>query len=388
MDTSPIHILFVSDHLGHEGGRIHGATRYFLDVLPQLEKSAAVELHVVFLRRYHKMAQLLEEQGVEVTFLQRAKYDPRAVLDIVQRIRNDQIAILHCAGMKGILSGRIAARITGIPCIAHLHDMLPPPVPIRQMMRLTRHWSELTLAISNAVAQFAAAYFKTPPATISVLRNGVHLSPFCVPTSPAKRLKLRKQLGIPEDATVIISVGRLHAVKGFSDSINVLRHIRNPKIWLLIVGEGPEEKHLREQAQGLPVVFAGQRSDIPDLLTLAAVMLMPSYSEGLGLSAMESLAAGVPVVAYATGGLKEVVVHNTCGILVPKGDLTALCEATRELIFDKEKNQQFACEARRRSASFAIDQHIEKLLDLYRNIFRAFCDTRSANTDAKHKQET
>ncbi len=368
MTSQALNILFISDHLGHEGGRIHGATRYFLDVLPRLYARNDIKLHTAFLRDYHESASLLQNSGVRHSFLERSKHDPRAVMDIVRLIRKNHLHLLHCAGMKGILSGRLAARMTGIPCVAHLHDMLPQCFPIRQLMQITSAWSILTIAISDAVSRFAAEHFRIPAQSITVLRNGIEIEPFQKVPPTEKLLSLRDELGIPRNAPIIISVGRLHAVKGMPDSIEVLRELQDLDAWLLVVGEGPEEKHLRKQAEGLPVIFAGQRMDIPDLLSLATLMLMPSYSEGLGLSAMEALAAGVPVVAYATGGLNEVVAHGQCGQLVPTGDIKILTAATRALLTDSASHEAFSCAARLHAQTFSISQHVSDLVAIYHSV--------------------
>lgn len=380
MTNQALNILFVSDHLGHEGGRIHGATRYFLDVLPRLHARSDIKLHTAFLRDYHESAALLQATGVSLRFLARGKHDPRAAMDIVRLIRRNHIHLLHCAGMKGILSGRLAARMAGIPCIAHLHDMLPQRFPVRQLMQTTSGWSTHTIAISDAVSRFAIEHFRVPAASITVLRNGIDLAPFQTMPSLEKSSALRSELGIPRSAPIIISVGRLHAVKGLPNSIEVLRGLQDLDAWLLVVGEGPEEKRLRKLSEGLPVVFAGQRTDIPDLLSLATLMLMPSYSEGLGLSAMEALAAGVPVVAYATGGLNEVVAHNQCGQLVTTGDIKALAAATRALLTDSARHETFSRAARLHAQSFSIDRHVADLVTIYRNINQLATTLSTQNT--------
>ena len=364
--SRPLKVLFVSDHLGHTNGRIHGATRYFLDVLPRLQKSPEVQLHVVFLRGYHEMAEKLEEQGITPLFLGRHKHDPRSIADLIRLIRKHEIQFVHCAGMKGILTGRLAARYNRIPCLIHLHDMIPQSPPIRWLMLCTRKWTTRTIVISDAVARFAVDHFKMALDTIVVLRNGINLAPFRMSPSHIRQAELRQQLGVPQNAPILMTVGRLHTVKGQQDAIEVLRRTQDLSVWLVLVGEGPEKHALREYAKGLPVVFAGQRTDIPDLLALATLLLMPSNSEGLGLSAMEALAAGTPVVAYATGGLVEIIEHNHCGMLVPTGEIDTLAAATRQLLTDPHQRESFSRHARQHAQAFSLDQHVANLLQIYR----------------------
>lgn len=365
---SVCNVLIVSDHLGHEQDKIHGATRYFLDVLPRLHQSPFLNLSVVFLRGTHAMAEKLIKDGVRPIFLDRSKHDARAVIDIIRLIRTLDIHLVHCSGMKGILTGRMACRITRIPCIDHLHDMLPQGFPIKKLMQFSKHWSRQTLAISNAVASFAANDFKIAPSAIITLHNGVVLDAYRAPRQPEDERQLRQELGIPGDAMVVAAIGRLHAVKGFSDCIEILKRLQDIDVWLMIVGDGPEKTFLQHQAKNLPVVFTGQRTDIPDVLRLASLMLMPSRNEGLGLSAIEAQAAGVPVLAYATGGLKEVIAHNQTGILIPRGDINGLLQATRDLLTNTPKRAQFSQNAKLRAQSFDIQRHIDTLLSVYRGI--------------------
>jgi hypothetical protein len=116
-------VLFVSDHLGHDGGRIHGATRYFLDVLPRLAERGVLG-SVCFLRGPHPVRAQLEAGGVMPEFLGRSKLDPRTGMDVARRIRAGGAGVVHAAGMKGILSGVWAAGRCGVPCVVQLHDML------------------------------------------------------------------------------------------------------------------------------------------------------------------------------------------------------------------------------------------------------------------------
>jgi len=103
-DTSSIRVLFLSDHLGYGQSVYHGATTYFLQVLPALHD--ATSLTVCFLRNRHDAAGPREAVGIEPRFLNRAKWDPRALRDLVHLIRRQRIDLIHAAGVKGMLLGQ------------------------------------------------------------------------------------------------------------------------------------------------------------------------------------------------------------------------------------------------------------------------------------------
>ena len=169
--TGGVRVLFVSDHFGHAGGVIHGATRYFLTVLPRLQQNG-VELSAAFLREPHPAADRLREQGVEPRFFGRAKWNPLTVTDVWRVLKRERIEVIHAAGMKGILTARIAGRIAGVPVIAHLHDCMPVSPALARPLRWTSGWAAHTLAVSREVASFACETLNIDPAGTEVLANG------------------------------------------------------------------------------------------------------------------------------------------------------------------------------------------------------------------------
>ncbi|MGC4044993.1 MAG: glycosyltransferase [Armatimonas sp.] len=143
----------------------------------------------------------------------------------------------------------------------------------------------------------------------------------------------RREYVEPAKPTVL-SIARLSPEKGIDVLLKAAQAL--PDIAFLIAGDGPERTAL--EASALPnVTFLGFRKDIPELLAQATLVAVPSRQEGLGLAAVEALAAGVPVIASNVGGLSEVVVPNKTGLLVPPDDPAALTEALRSLIIVKLK---------------------------------------------------
>lgn len=362
-------ILFLSDHLGHSGGRVHGATSYFLSVLPRVDQ-AAFELTVCFLRGRHESAEALEKAGIQPIFLNKGKWDFTAVSDIVRLIRERRANIVHASGMKGILAGCRAARLCRVKTIIHFHDMIPQPLPIRLLQMLIAPRADRALAISNAVGRFAVEHFRIRPDRVRTLYNGIELDRFAG-LAPELKTAFKNSLGLPADAPVLIIIGRLDAVKNQAEALRVMREVvdKMPGARLLIVGAGPLEKELKTQARTLGleenVLFLGQRFDVPELLGVSDLMIITSISEGLGVSAIEALAAGVPVVCPRTGGLAEVVAHENCGYLAEPGNTHELALGILDLLRDRERRAGFSKAAREQSRKFDIGRHVRLLEECY-----------------------
>src|SRR5205807_9503285 len=149
----------------------------------------------------------------------------------------------------------------------------------------------------------------------------------------------------------VVSVGRFKYPKDFVTLVGALAHLESP-FRALIVGDGPDrpaiEEALRRHDLTDRVELAGERNDVPELLAAADVFVLSSRSEGLPVSVLEAMAAELPVVATAVGGLPELVVEGETGFLVPPGDARALGAALGRLLADAELCRRLGEAGRRR----------------------------------------
>jgi glycosyltransferase involved in cell wall biosynthesis len=143
-----------------------------------------------------------------------------------------------------------------------------------------------------------------------------------------------------------------------------------PRALLLVIGDGPERAGCEELAHSLGITahvrFLGGRGDVPRLLSAIDLVLMPSESEGLGLAAIEALAAARPVIAFAVGGLPEVVVDGRNGRLVAPGDGDAFASTVVETLRDPARRLSYARGAASSAQRFGIEAHVQRLIDCYR----------------------
>jgi glycosyltransferase involved in cell wall biosynthesis len=361
-------VLFLADHLGHSGGVSHGVTSYFLQVLPAL-RAAGVNLTVCFLREPHPAAQALRGQGIEPIFLAAGKWNPFVIGSIARVARGCGAQLLHVTGLKASLAARAAARLVHAPVIVHTHDF-NTPVFTRPLQKLLARPTDVGICVSESTREPAMRAYCTRAERTFVIHNGIRLSDIAAVEADA-RAQVRAELGLDGRHTVIGMVGRMYPVKGHREMLEMLEAVvtRLPLVRLLLVGDGPERPACEGLAAELGLTehvrFLGQRGDVPRLLSAVDILAMPSRTEGLGLAAIEALAAGKPVVAYAVGGLCEVVRDRVDGRLVDAGDRHAFVRALIELIESEQQRVSYGANARRHSMRFSLENHVQRLMECY-----------------------
>lgn len=203
--------------------------------------------------------------------------------------------------------------------------------------------------------------------------NGINLKEFSYQTIPNS---LRKQWGLTEADFVIGIVSRIWELntKGHDDLFQVLANYPEAKDWkLLVVGKGKALPALKSRVRQLgiakQVVFAGFRTDIPEVLAAMDILALPSGFETFGLAAAEAMAMGKPVVAYDIGGIPEVVGDGKTGFLVPKNNVQALAERIKELYSNQQKAQEMGLLGRQMvEGLFDNEQMVDRVTALYEEV--------------------
>jgi glycosyltransferase involved in cell wall biosynthesis len=378
----PVNVLMVTDHLGHANGVIHGASRYYMQVFPRFDRSR-FNVQLCILGDWHPFADTLERAGTHPIFLKRSKWDPRALSDLLRLVRTMDIDLLHCLAMKGCLLGRLAGRFTGTPALIHLHDTTEPGALIGAMQRRIAPWTVKAVAVSHSVREFTVHRMGVSPERTTTLHNGLDVQAFASPAAGARE-RIRAELGLPESAFVILLAGRIVETKGQRLLIGLVPRLLEacPDVRLLVVGDGPDVPACRELARRLgieqAVTFAGQRSDMPEILAAVDAAAMPSLQEeGFGYAALEAAAAGKPVAVFSGGALHEIIDDGITGFVVPRGDAEGLADALVRLAGDREVAAAMGRRGAFRAQRFGIDEHVRRLEALYGEI----AGTRGAGGD-------
>ncbi|MDD5529184.1 MAG: glycosyltransferase family 4 protein, partial [bacterium] len=153
----------------------------------------------------------------------------------------------------------------------------------------------------------------------------------------------KREFNINEKELIVGVVGRLTLQKGIDKFIEVVKKIDVPDIKFIIVGKGELENELKTLVKNMnlqdKIIFTGQRQDIPDILSIYDIFLSTSNWEPFGITIIEAMAVGLPVVAFAVDGIKEIVKEN-CGILVPYPDVDKIVETISFLKNNPDKRKE------------------------------------------------
>jgi len=219
---------------------------------------------------------------------------------------------------------------------------------------------------------------------ISVLQNAIR--PF-VPPPPEEVAQVRERFELSETVPLILSVGRLSREKGHAELIAAatLLRDRGAAFRLVLLGDGPERAALERKVASLAlqdrVVFAGHRPDVAPFYAAARLFVLPSHSEGSPNVVLESVAAGVPVVATAVGGVPEILEDGQTGVLVAKGQPPELAAAIERLLRDPAlclRLSRQACETI--LPRHAPEERMRWLIRFYQGVLDAYYRAPAAGT--------
>jgi glycosyltransferase involved in cell wall biosynthesis len=317
----------------------------------------------------------LRAAGVEILGLERRwSADPIAWARFAAALRRRRIDVLHAHKFGSNVWGTLIGRLARVPVvIAHEHTWSYEGRPLRRLFdrELIARGADAFLAVSTADRRRMIEIERIDPRDVLVIPNGI-------PPLPAPRRDIRAELGIPADAPVIGAVTRLCRQK--APELLVLAAARLakelPRLQVLVVGAGPAEGRVRAliDAHGLgrTVRLLGLRDDVPDVLAAFDVAVSSSDWEGTPLSVLEYMAAGLPVVATAVGGVPDLITSGVNGLLVERGDWRGLAAAVSRLLQDREAAAAMGGRGRERQRrDFDLNNTVHRLERLYRDLHAA-----------------
>jgi len=297
--------------------------------------------------------------------------DIRAIHECSGLIQRLQPHLVHAHSSKAGIVGRVAARRCRIPAVftAHGWGFTAGTPIVRRLVALTAERLAAPLAqrlicVSESDRQLALRFGVGTEASLVTIRCGVptDLAPCADPTKHPPRLIMVARFNEPKDqATLLRAIALL---KG-----------RGVKVALDFVGSGPSLSMRRTLAERLGidenVRFLGDRNDVPQLLADAQVFVLSTHYEGLPISILEAMRAGLPVIASRVGGVPEAVEDNVTGLLVPRSDVPALAQAIFKLVDSPALRAQMGKAGR---ARFSAEFTQERMLRQVDAIYQEVCD--------------
>lgn len=287
--------------------------------------------------------------------------------------------IVHTHTAKAGALGRLAARMAGVKVIVHSphgHNLYGyfSPAMTRRIVGIERFLSRFTDRIIAGTRLEKEDYLKHAIGTegsIDVIYAGLELSGYGA--GPAGRGGLKKEFNIPADAFVVGMIGRLEHVKGPAYFVDAAVRIARSRddVYFMLIGEGSLRQQLEDTATGAGckgrIIFTGWRNDIPSLLSLLDIMVLPSLNEAVGLVLVEAQSQGIPVIASNVGGIPETIKDNETGILVPPAHAEKFMQAIVFLLDHPDKRRSMGAAARAwvesRFKAEDMTAHVERLYD-------------------------
>ncbi len=308
--------------------------------------------------------------------------DLRALVAVVRILRRERPDVLHTHTAKAGTVGRVAALVPGrgrpkvIVHTFHGHVFAGyfSPRATRVFLAIERFLarrSTCLIAVSDEVRDDLLALGVASADKVIVVPLGFELERFAAPA--VTRTAMRAELGLPDDAPVVLLVARLVPIKRVDRFLEIAAAVTTPGVRFLVAGDG----ELRDAIHASPaaalvadrVTWLGMRSDVERLLAAADLSVLCSDNEGTPVSLIESQAAGVPVVSTAVGGVSTVVVDGETGLLVTADDVVAFAAAIDALLGDPERRAAMAAAGRAHVGSrFTLDRLVDDIDALYRRL--------------------
>lgn len=318
-------------------------------------------------------------QGIETQIIKMGRIKSPNVLSTAATvfklkalIKLKNIDLIHTDSPRQAFYAGRAAGLTGTPLIWHVRVSTPEKKSFEKFLFNRAH---RVIAVSKAASQRFEG-FESAQEKVVVIHNGVDLTEF-TPQQPDSRL--REEFKIEKDWILVGTLGQLIPGKGQDVFLKAAAQVAKqiPKVKFLIVGDGNRayKQKLENLSNdlGLPgnVEFTGFREDIPRIMNLLDIAVLPSttHLEGLSRVIIEAMASSKPVIATSSGGNPEAVEGGTTGILVPPEDSHSLAESILDLIRDETKRNRMGQAGRKRAEKlFSIEKNISRIEKLYEEL--------------------
>jgi glycosyltransferase involved in cell wall biosynthesis len=308
----------------------------------------------------------LRRMGWPVVCLYRQQgFQPIIVPQLARIFRGARADVVHTHDARALIYGAPAARLARVPNVVHTQHGQGLGLSRRQawLVRMAAMATSKFICVSRDAAQIASDDLGIPAHKLCTIYNGIDIERYM--TDEAEE-------GDLDGGGPIVAIARLSPEKGIGTLLDAMAIARetSPDIRLEIAGDGPCRPALERQCDDLGLSdctdFLGHVDDIPALLHRARMFVLPSESEGIALTLLEAMAAGVSVIATRVGGTPEVVVDDHTGVLTPPRDAVTMAGAISRLWADAEERERLATAGRWRVRElFDVERMMQDYHDIY-----------------------
>lgn len=351
-----LHLMQITQDLG-----IGGLEQVVVNICKTIDRKQ-FNVSVLCLRNTGFFAPEVEKLGIKVFLLKQRQNgtDYLSFLKVAKIFKEEKIEIIHTHNTQPFIDGTLGALLSGVKTIIHTDHARNFPDKKRYMLAewLMSNFAYKIIGVSEHTSQNLIKYVRIPPQKIMTIPNGIDGTRYNIVIDKVKK---KKELGIKNNGPIIGLGVRLTEQKGITYLLNAMPEIIKsfPDITLLIAGEGEREDILKKEAKDLGVdkntLFIGPRYDIPGLLKVFDLYVLPSLWEGLPMVLLEAMAAGCPIVATNVGGNYTAISNGENGSLVEAKNPLALSAEIIRLLKDNKLRESYS----------------KKGLEIFRKQFRA-----------------
>jgi glycosyltransferase involved in cell wall biosynthesis len=289
---------------------------------------------------------------------------------LARYVRAHDVKLIHSHASFDTWTSTVCRRLHGLPVTTlRTKHNLKEIADTRVNRWLYAHGIDHLVAPSSAVQDILGRSSLVHDEDVTKIPCGISLDRGRL--YPDGQQKARSELGIPDEAEVVVYISRLTARKDPATLLRAVRSLteRRPRMRLLVVGDGPAEvkAELEQLASGCDQIeFWGYRDDVPRILAASDVFVLPSLTEAFGLAPLEAMLQGVTTIVSDTEGFRDFVRHGENGLVFPKGDASALASTIDSALSDPDLRKRLAIEGEKTVREhFYTDRMIDDYAALY-----------------------
>lgn len=370
-ERGPLNVAFLNTSLP-----VGGAETLLLNLMRRLDRQR-IRPQVVCLKEPGPLGEVMQAEFPLHANLIRHRRDVAVLGRLRTLLRDEKIdAVITVGAGDKMFWGRLAARTVGVPVILSALHSTGWPDGVGFANRLLTGLTDAFIAVARSHGSFLTDFEKFPARKVVVIPNGIDTDRFVF--SADDRQRLRQQWNWSAQTPVVGVVAALRPEKNLTLFLEAAAAVNQklPTARFVLVGSGPEEAKLRAKAKELGITanvqFLGSRPDIPQLLSALDVFALSSDNEASPVSILEAMSTGLPVVCTDVGSVKESVLENQTGFIVPVGAVEPMANAWLTLLNNPAQAKVFGQNARQHVVAHnSLDSMTAAYMNLIESIYQA-----------------